>query len=356
LTEYWWIRGDFTEGRDWLGQALALEGAPPQLRASALYGASGLAEQQGDHFVALTLAEESLSLAAAHGDALDELRARFLLLGFMHARGDAARAAVHAAEGLRLAQEVGDRGWLGYATIIKGYDELRFGDLHDAVARFDEAIRLFASVDDRTGEMNATFGLALAIHPLGDRERLISLYVRCIDLSQLFAIPWGIPRGLIGLAAIGATVGESTTAARLLGAADALGEKMRFVPNLESERYRTDALAQVRKHLGDDRFTSAWNAGRSLSLDDTVAEARAVATMLVDRVRTGKTEAAPFGLTAREREVLALLVQRRTDKEIAEALFLSPRTVATHVANILGKLGVENRREAAVRAADLGLA
>jgi hypothetical protein len=37
-----------------------------------------------------------------------------------------------------------------------------------------------------------------------------------------------------------------------------------------------------------------------------------------------------FGLSAREREVLALLAQRRTDKEIAEALFLSPRTVMTH--------------------------
>ncbi len=46
-------------------------------------------------------------------------------------------------------------------------------------------------------------------------------------------------------------------------------------------------------------------------------------------------------------EVLRLLARRQTDKEIAEALFLGPRTVQSHVAHILNKLGVANRREAA---------
>ena len=60
-------------------------------------------------------------------------------------------------------------------------------------------------------------------------------------------------------------------------------------------------------------------------------------------------------LSAREREVLALLVQRLTNPEIAEALFLSPRTVEAHVARIFNKLGVDSRREAAAVAARLGL-
>jgi DNA-binding NarL/FixJ family response regulator len=54
-----------------------------------------------------------------------------------------------------------------------------------------------------------------------------------------------------------------------------------------------------------------------------------------------------FGLTAREREILGLLVRRWTDREIAETLFLSPRTINSHVSNILGKLGVRSRWEAA---------
>src|SRR5215213_2100874 len=66
-------------------------------------------------------------------------------------------------------------------------------------------------------------------------------------------------------------------------------------------------------------------------------------------------ESYPAGLTEREVEVLRLLAQRQTDKEIAAALFLGPRTVQSHVAHILNKLGVANRREAASRADHLGL-
>ena len=54
--------------------------------------------------------------------------------------------------------------------------------------------------------------------------------------------------------------------------------------------------------------------------------------------------------------MLRLLAQHRTDKEIATELYLSSRTVESHVANILTKLGVTNRRAAAAAAGDLGLA
>ncbi|UCC53685.1 MAG: hypothetical protein JSV68_06855, partial [Anaerolineaceae bacterium] len=65
----------------------------------------------------------------------------------------------------------------------------------------------------------------------------------------------------------------------------------------------------------------------------------------------------PLGkpLTDREMDVLVLLSQRQTDKEIAERLVISFYTVRTHAKNIYGKLGVNNRRQATIRAQKLGL-
>ncbi len=63
----------------------------------------------------------------------------------------------------------------------------------------------------------------------------------------------------------------------------------------------------------------------------------------------------PFGLTAREREVLALVAEGYTNRRIADELFISESTAGVHVSHILAKLGVESRTEAATVAVRLGL-
>jgi len=63
----------------------------------------------------------------------------------------------------------------------------------------------------------------------------------------------------------------------------------------------------------------------------------------------------PYGLTARERDVLALLAAGRSNRAIAEALFISESTARVHVSNVLGKLGASNRVEAATIAVRLGI-
>ncbi|WP_345055267.1 response regulator transcription factor, partial [Streptomyces rameus] len=65
--------------------------------------------------------------------------------------------------------------------------------------------------------------------------------------------------------------------------------------------------------------------------------------------------AAALGLTGRERDVLGLVAAGRTNRQIAEELFISPKTASVHVSNILGKLGVSGRGEAAAVAHRLGL-
>jgi NarL family two-component system response regulator LiaR len=63
----------------------------------------------------------------------------------------------------------------------------------------------------------------------------------------------------------------------------------------------------------------------------------------------GGTRGPLEGLSPRENDVLRMLAEGLTDREIANALVISPRTVETHVSNILHKLGVRNRAEAAQR-------
>jgi len=70
---------------------------------------------------------------------------------------------------------------------------------------------------------------------------------------------------------------------------------------------------------------------------------------------TSKPVDAQFGLSGREREVLGLIVQGRTNREIGERLFISQKTVGVHVGNILAKLGVSGRVEAAMVAVRLEL-
>jgi DNA-binding CsgD family transcriptional regulator len=73
---------------------------------------------------------------------------------------------------------------------------------------------------------------------------------------------------------------------------------------------------------------------------------RAAGVRLVPLGPRARTRANRFGLTARELEVLDLVADGLEDREIAERLVVSPKTVGHHVSNVLGKLGVRSRREA----------
>jgi ATP/maltotriose-dependent transcriptional regulator MalT len=126
-----------------------------------------------------------------------------------------------------------------------------------------------------------------------------------------------------------------------------LGHALRTL-RLDATAVYRQAMAHVEhlaRGLDDDELRATFVASPRVSeLRDALAAAEAQ-----------RPAERPAGLTARELDVLRLLARHQTDKEIAEALFLSPRTVSTHVANIFLKLNVANRREAAAAAVGLGL-
>ncbi|GAB4579433.1 MAG: response regulator transcription factor [Anaerolineales bacterium] len=80
-----------------------------------------------------------------------------------------------------------------------------------------------------------------------------------------------------------------------------------------------------------------------------------VATKLLQHISSHSQPELPESLTEREMDVLKLLAQGKTNKEIAGQLFITERTVKFHVSSILGKLGAGNRTEAVTLAAQMGL-
>jgi DNA-binding CsgD family transcriptional regulator len=147
-----------------------------------------------------------------------------------------------------------------------------------------------------------------------------------------------------------ALLGQPEQAARLFGATDTLFESIGS-SIWPIDRIDYDAnLAEVRARLGEDAFAAAFRVGQALPFARAIAEAFALTDGLgVETKRGGAMTAAvtTSSLTPREIEVLQLLAGRATDREIAVELSISPRTVMHHVARIIAKLGVANRRDAA---------
>nr|MDQ6944007.1 helix-turn-helix transcriptional regulator [Candidatus Eremiobacteraeota bacterium] len=88
---------------------------------------------------------------------------------------------------------------------------------------------------------------------------------------------------------------------------------------------------------------------------ETHVAARLAAPYLRGRAAAPKADAQLEPLTAREQEILELLAAGLTNREIAQRLVVSARTVETHVARVTGKLGVNSRARAVARAVALGI-
>jgi DNA-binding CsgD family transcriptional regulator len=129
-----------------------------------------------------------------------------------------------------------------------------------------------------------------------------------------------------------------------------------FGPDFVYEAARTrwrlaEALAEA-GHRG--QAEQEWRLAVEAADELGAAPLRAALGDLGRRARLGRQQPGGYqgpgplaGLTGREREVLRLLVAGRSNKEIAAALYISPKTASVHVSNILGKLGASSRTEAA---------
>ena len=165
--------------------------------------------------------------------------------------------------------------------------------------------------------------------------------------------------------AIGETAladGDAATAAEQLAQAVELHRDL----DIPFERAEVELRAGValaaagERELALERLGDAYRLARKLGARPLAAEAaREVAALgeSVERAPGARARRTPSGagLTRRELEVMRYVAVGRTNREIAQELFLSPRTVDMHVRNILRKLDCRSRVEAAHRAGELGL-
>jgi DNA-binding CsgD family transcriptional regulator len=366
LIRFWDHHSHLREGQRWLEAALANSGGlPPAPRAKALWGAGGFATGAGDYELAERRLTEGVALARAAGD-------RYLL-GFLYGelgtvalhRGDLARAASSSEEGLAHVRAVGDHDAIAAALGNLGIVALFRGDHAEAVARSEESLALYRRLDSVHGTAKMLGTLGRALLELGDHDRALAVLDEGLVLSQRVGNKLYAISALEGLAAAATAQGAWEHATRLFGAVEALiegsGIAVHPFDRVANERH----LAAVRTHLDEAAFAVAWYAGRALSPGEAAAEALALTADFSDssdvephQVKTppGARALAPFGLTRREREVLALVAAGKTDPEIAALLSVGRRTAEAHVSAILAKLGVETRAAAAALAVRHGLA
>jgi len=256
----------------------------------------------------LEAARRYLDEAEAMTDGLHDFPATIELVQAraVHAicREDLDTASAESLEGLRLSREAGDLYQVESMLRNLGMVGMMAGDLDSAMSRSVEALRVARQIDNRLAQY---YGLAT----LGWRA---------------------------------ASSGQARLAAQLLGAAEAVGTRAGAEIMGPSLPFWAQAKELALDALGQSKFEAEFTAGNQMSRDAAVR--LALGELRQDQVEAG-ADAAPGPLAKREVEVARLIAEGLSNKRIGAQLFISEATVATHVRNIMNKLGINSRAQIA---------
>src|SRR5665811_1588160 len=397
LFRFWLIRGMLAEGRAWLDAALApawQARLPDDLRSMVFTYSGWLALDQGDADHAESCGDRGLEIATriSHDSAIALACG---LLAFVDIRqGFVSRAVERLDRSLLHYRAAGDNYHVAGALNNLALIALGAGDLERAASMFEKSRDAYLALGNPRGVSHGTHNRGIALYGLGQYDEALRCFResyaidrkavdkrgsavsldhvgKCVRALGDPIMAWeahaqslplrkeiGDPRGLLfwleAMALWMAHAARPELAARTLGAIEVvrIGSNIPIYKNELGDHGATESLA--RERLGDKSFEAHLARGRWLSLDEAVAAMQEAAEQCVLELEhgaptTSTSSANISGLTPREHEVLMLIAQRYANKEIAEALYISPRTVARHVTAIFNKLSVHSRREAAAR-------
>lgn len=396
---YWDNRGRHIEAIDWLTQALSGNSAPTSSRYEALYGLAMIRESQGQVEQPMKLLEEALSIAERRKNRREIAQVKDAQ-GFLHrARGDFESALSLHHFALTIAHDIGDEVLEGRALSHIGAVAYVTGDPLTANAYFGKVVEVFSRINnerflstallnygasfaelgkteeaaryaqesyDVASRINEHRTMAMALLNLGEAaERRGDLATaqakvcQALPIFQAMEDLYSLSTSAQNLASISLLAGNPERALRLFSLSRRLLAESGSAPGpVEEERF-DKMVADTRGAIGnEERADELWAEGARMTIEQLAAEAPRLEIGAAPEAATEPAPAAPadpFGITPREKEVLALLVEGRSDREIAGELFISHRTVMRHVSSLLDKLDAPTRTAAATVALRHGL-
>ncbi|GAA3237950.1 LuxR family transcriptional regulator [Pseudonocardia petroleophila] len=345
---FWNASGHLRDGRHWLDRALELASEATPERAKALWAVGWYAMVQGDSGVALGALEESAAVARSTGD--DHAFATALQFQGTAAqtRGDLTSARDLLVAAMQRHEEGSHDDVLAILCAAQlGFVYCVLGMQADALRHVDAAI----AVGRRTGERFATswalWSRGLIAWSTGSFDDAGVVLRESIELKWTLHDWLGMAACIELLTWLAVEDGDYRGAARLLGIGRGLCGDLGSSPlfgdvTLSETRERYELRA--RRSLGTRRFDDERADAEALDRGQAIAHVLATRAREERRAAPAVPEAV---LTRRETEVVRLIVDGMTNKEIADTLVISRRTVEGHVERALVKLGLRSRSQLA---------
>jgi predicted ATPase/DNA-binding CsgD family transcriptional regulator len=339
LVPFWEAHGHLVEGRRWLATLFAAgTGQMTTLRVRALVGAGRLAYLHAAYDEAMALDRESLALARTIGDE-HGIAAALTELGMVsRLQRDLPRSTQLLEEGLARYRALGDEAGIAYALLNLGSTVSAWALLEESIARHQELgdLRHIAIAQALLGHGEAQ---------RGECARAIDLLVTALRGHAHLGDRWFVIFDLLGLAEALLAGERAAEAVRFFAAAQALIQTLGSPVGEVTYRRLIAAVTALR---GDARYAASWAEGAAMDLAQAVTAALALTSPAPPQ--PGDAPSPPPDdepLTRREREVAQLLARGDSDRQIAETLSISVKTVGVHVHHILRKLDLYSRVQVA---------